>query len=187
VTRAPEVVEAGARDVDEVVEILSEAARWLLARGIDQWPDPFPRERIAGLAERGELYVARLDGETVATLALLWSDPTFWGEQPPDAGYVHSLAVRRSHAGSGLGTRLLDWAEDEVATAGRRFLRLDCKADNAGLRAYYERHGFELRGEVEVAVFTASLYERRCRVRARSHRDSVDESTRIGHGPVTDT
>lgn len=157
-----EVHRARPEDVDEVVSILSEAASWLTARGISQWPDPFPRDRVAALAQQGDFHLARLDGETVATLALLWSDPTFWGERPDDAGYVHALAVRRRHAGRGLGGRLLAWAEEQVAGARREYLRLDCRVENDELRRYYERHGFEPRGEVAVDEFTSALYERRC-------------------------
>jgi protein-tyrosine phosphatase len=99
----------------------------------------------------------------VATLALKWNDPTFWGDRPADAGYVHALAVRRAHAGSGLGARLLAWAEEQVAAAGREYLRLDCRAENDELRRYYERQGFAPRGEVSVDEFTSALYEWRCR------------------------
>jgi ribosomal protein S18 acetylase RimI-like enzyme len=154
---------AGLADVDEIVAVLSEAARWLLSRGIRQWPDPFPRERVERLVRRGDSYLARLRGEPVATLALQWSDPTFWGEQPDDAGYVHALAVRRTQAGRGLGARLLDWAEAEVVASGREFLRLDCLAENDALRRHYEGQGFDPRGEVAVDDLVAMRFERRCR------------------------
>jgi ribosomal protein S18 acetylase RimI-like enzyme len=191
-----DVRRAGPEDVDEIVGMLSEAAAWLIAQGIRQWPDPFPRDRVEALAGRGDFHVARLDGETVGTLALLWSDPTFWGERPDDAGYVHALAVRRSCAGRGLGARLLGWAEERVARAGRGYLRLDCRAENSALRRYYERHGFEPRGEVAVDEFTSALYERRCRAgaRGRSRPDAqagepgpaAGESAQIHCEPVTD-
>jgi ribosomal protein S18 acetylase RimI-like enzyme len=158
-----DVRRAGLADVDEIVAVLSEAARWLLSRGIRQWPDPFPRERVERLVRRGDFYLARLGREPVATLALQWSDPTFWGEQPDDAGYVHALAVRRTQAGRGLGARLLDWAEAEVVASGREFLRLDCLAENDALRRHYEGQGFEPRGEVAVDDLVAMRFERRCR------------------------
>jgi ribosomal protein S18 acetylase RimI-like enzyme len=158
-----DVRRAGLADVDEIVAVLSEAARWLLARGIRQWPDPFPRERVERLVRRGDLYLARLDGKSAATLALQWSDPTFWGEQPDDAGYVHALAVRRAQAARGLGARLLEWAEGEVVARGRQFLRLDCVAENDALRRYYGGQGFDARGEVVVDDLVAMRFERRCR------------------------
>ena len=173
-----EVRRAGPGDVDEIVDILSEAARWLIGRGIAQWPDPFPRDRVAVLTERGDFHLARVEGEGAATLALLWSDPTFWGERPDDAGYVHALAVRRAWAGRGLGSRLLAWAEGQVAAAGREYLRLDCRADNRELRRYYEEHGFEPRGEVAVDEFTSTLYERRVEASGSARRASSARSHR---------
>jgi ribosomal protein S18 acetylase RimI-like enzyme len=178
-----EIRQAREEDVDEVVATLSEAARWLLDRGIRQWPDPFPRDRVEALVLGGESFVARLGGEPAGSLVLRWSDVSFWGEQPDDAGYVHALAVRRKFAGQGLGARLLAWAEARVGDAGREFLRLDCMAENAALRTYYERLGFELQGEALVDDFVAALYERRCRAGAGSGGGQiVTHSARSGHG-----
>src|SRR5262245_33816382 len=71
-------------DVDEVLDLLAEAAVWMHARGYENWPERFPRALIAGNAERGELYLAEQAGVTVATLALQWSDEFFWGEAGAD-------------------------------------------------------------------------------------------------------
>jgi protein-tyrosine phosphatase len=155
------VTRASAEELDEVVAVLSEAAAWLRLRGIDQWPDPYPAEWVAGSIGRGETYLARENGVVVGTITLRWADPAFWGEQPPVAGYVHGLAVRRELAGR--GPELLEWAEERVREAGRDLLRLDCRTENARLRGYYERHGFEHRGDTTVDDFRTSLYERRCR------------------------
>ena len=163
----PAVRRAAPEEVDEIVAVLTEAALWLRARGIEQWPDPFPRERVERLVRRGDFYLASLNGHSVGTLALLWSDPAVWGEQPDDAGYVHALAVRREHAGHGLGARLLHWAGAEVVARGREYLRLDYLAENRPLRRYYERQGFEPRGEVQVDDLVAMRFERRCRSSAR--------------------
>jgi ribosomal protein S18 acetylase RimI-like enzyme len=153
-----EIVEADQTEIDDIVDVLSGAARWLIKRGIEQWPDPFPRDRVQKLVERGEFYVARLGGKTAGTFALRWSDPLFWGDQPPVAGYLHALAVRREFAG--LGPTLLDWAAERVREEGRELLRLDCRTENADLRRYYERHGFVHRGDTTVDDFRTSLYER---------------------------
>jgi hypothetical protein len=50
-----EVREASSADLDAVVSMLEEAARWMVRRGIEGWtPDGFSRERIAVLMEIGE-------------------------------------------------------------------------------------------------------------------------------------
>jgi len=66
----------------------------------------------------------------------------------------------------------LSWADEQVVTAGRRFLRLDCLAENSSLGAYYRAAGFEHQGDVdggysdtrsegERTSWTVSLYQRR--------------------------
>jgi ribosomal protein S18 acetylase RimI-like enzyme len=50
--------------------------------------------------------------------------------------------IDRGQAGEGLGGQLLDRAEDRTRQAGRRFLRLDCAADNERLRGCYRERGF---------------------------------------------
>lgn len=157
-----------------VLDVLSEAAEWMDSRGRPNWPARFPTRLIASAAAAGELFVVEIGGAPVATLTLQWSDPRFWGnptlgDEDDDAGYVHRLAVRRAHAGHGLGYRLLDWADGAVRATGRSRLRLDVVSDNERLRRYYEGAGFvhqrDVDGEFVLPGGTrrpwrTSLYER---------------------------
>jgi predicted N-acetyltransferase YhbS len=154
-----------AGDVAEVGALLDEATVWVRERGYEQWPLPYPRDELASAIDRGEVYVAELDGEVVATVTLLWDDPRYWGERPADAAYVHKLAVRRACAGQRIGNAIVEWADRTAATAGRDFLRLDCIGDNPGIRAYYERLGFEHRGDLVVNGRKMAIYERHVRAR----------------------
>src|SRR6266516_7501926 len=96
----------------------------------------------------------------IYTLSLHDALPIYWGDRPPDAFYVHKLAVRRDRAGRGIGAAIVEWANAEAAEAGREFLRLDCLGDNAGIRGYYEELGFEHRGDLVIDGRKMSLYGR---------------------------
>lgn len=144
-----EISRATPADIDDVLDILNEAARWLSSRGINQWPtDGFPRELIAGDVSRGEVFVARRDRRAVGTFTLQWSDELFWPGAAEAAGYIHRIAVRRD--ARGLGLELLKFAERATAAMGRRLLRLDCFSGNDMLCNYYERAGFVRRAEIEI-------------------------------------
>jgi predicted N-acetyltransferase YhbS len=148
-------------DAVTVAGLLDEATVWVNDLGFSQWPLPFPRDQLAAAIDRGEVYVVESeDGEAVATVSMLLDDPMYWGVQPPDALYVHKLAVRRDQAGRGIGAAIVEWANAEAAEAGREFLRLDCLGDNAGIRDYYEDLGFEHRGDLVLDGRKMSLYER---------------------------
>jgi hypothetical protein len=165
---APEIRPAGPDEVDAAGGVLAEVTAWLGSKGIVQWPARFSTEFLLGCAERGELYVVVAGGDIVGTVTLQWSDPTFWGDRA-DAGFVHRLAVSRSH--SGLGPTIMNWAEQQVVDRGRRFVCLDCLSDNARLRRYYEELGFRAVGEIagpaghptdpRLGGWRAALYEKK--------------------------
>jgi protein-tyrosine phosphatase len=166
-----EVALAQPQDVDTVLSILDEAAGWLHARGIvRQWPPKFEREEIAEQVAQGHMYLARLDRQPVGTLMLLWSDPEVWGDRPADAGYVHSLAIRRSAAGRGVGLQMLRWAEGVVAAAGRPYLRLDCWGENAALCRYYEQAGFAYLGRRAPTGWQCAMFEKQLKLPEQARR-----------------
>jgi GNAT superfamily N-acetyltransferase len=156
---------ATAHDHGVVLDLLAEGASFARARGINQWPERFPPEFILGGIERGEVVVASIDGVAVGTLSLAWSDPVFWGGDDGQAGYVHRLAVSAERRGTGLGRRLLDWAQAQVSQTPRSLLRLDCLAQNIELRRWYETLAFVHQRDRDVpgplgAPVAISLYQR---------------------------
>ncbi|GAA4564713.1 GNAT family N-acetyltransferase [Planotetraspora kaengkrachanensis] len=139
---------ATASDLPTVLTLLAEAAKWLNAAGVRQWPDGgFPAARIEPLIDQGVMYLLDdgIDPVPAATMAVdAHADPEFWSapDRPHDALYVHKLAVSRAYSGQGLGEVLLGWAVARAARTGRRWLRLDCAKDNTRLQAYYRGLGF---------------------------------------------
>jgi len=156
------IIGAQQGDLDRVLEILEEASRWLISKGLEtQWlPSPAFRQTIRDNIDHGEVYVAKDVKETIGTITLQWSDKKFWGDVPPDAGYIHKLAIKRAHAGQRLGLRLLSWAEVKAREDGKSYLRLDCLASNKVIREYYEKAGFVHVRDTLAPGWKASLYEK---------------------------
>ena len=144
-----EISTATAADIDDVLDILNEAARWVSSRGINQWPiDGFPREPIARDISRGEVYLARRGRRAVGTFTLQGSDDLFWSRVAEEAGYIRRIAVRRD--ARGLGVELIKFAERATVATGHKLLRLDCFSGNVALCNYYERAGFVRRADIEI-------------------------------------
>jgi ribosomal protein S18 acetylase RimI-like enzyme len=70
-------------------------------------------------------------------------DPTIARRAVEDAYYVYTVVSRMRPESRGVGRSLLASAAGRACTLGVTYLRLDCWADNADLRAYYEKLGFE--------------------------------------------
>ncbi|WUH91644.1 GNAT family N-acetyltransferase [Streptomyces sp. NBC_00433] len=141
---------ADTADLPVLVGLRDAAARWQLARGIDQWqPGELGEDHFRARLADGEVWIATLgpDGPVAGAWELWWQDPAAWGTRPGAAGYVHRLMTDRTTAPPGTGRRLLAEAERRIAEAGLPLCRLDCLATNPALRAYYEAAGYEAVGE----------------------------------------
>ncbi len=142
--------------------ILNEAAEWLGSMGFPTRWDfaSLSREKFLSQIRKGEVFLAKLGDETVGTITLQWSDLVFWNGAPSDAGYVHKFTVRRVYSGRKLGEKMLQWAAWQASLAGKKYLRLDCLANNKRIREYYEKAGFVHKGDAEPLGWRASLYEK---------------------------
>jgi ribosomal protein S18 acetylase RimI-like enzyme len=132
-------------DVPNVASILTECSEYVQNMGMGKmWPIPFPEDQVASTIDKNETWVVERVGteQIAATFRLVWSDPIFWGSQPPVAGYLHKLAVRRAFAHQDMGTRIVEFAEEQVRQRGREYLRLDCMASNSFIVSYYQARGF---------------------------------------------
>jgi ribosomal protein S18 acetylase RimI-like enzyme len=156
-----EPVPATAADVDDIHALRRALEDWMAGR-VEQWPrGSLPHERIVAEVGAGEWWVVRDGVGLAATARLLDADPLFWGDDATPALYVHGLMVDRRLRGRGLGGALIEWASRRAVAAGVDLVRLDCRASNPVLRAYYEARGFHVVGTAELPGWTNWLLERR--------------------------
>lgn len=151
---------ASPAEANIVVEILVDAVRWLGSRGLPTWNPDVLADVMPAAVARGEVYLARIDDQPIATVSIQWSDAVYWGTRPHDAGYIHKLAVTRAAAGQHVGSQLLDWSERFIAAQRRPFARLDCHAANPTINRFYQAVGYELRGTVAINDLVLNLYEK---------------------------
>ena len=156
------MVPAKEEDIDIVLGILDEAASWLQEHNIPTvWkPGGFSRQAFLDQILHGEVHIGLVDEKPVGTLTLQWADPIFWEERQSDSGYVHKLAVMPAYSGQNIGVEMLKWAEGAARKAGKRFLRLNCLAEDRKIRDYYERAGFAYVSDVMGPKAMASKYEK---------------------------
>ena len=156
------VRQATADDTHALVDILTEALQWVeRLDGTIMWVEGELEEGLVRAeAEAGMFVVAEAEGRIIGAVRFQLEDQLFWPDiDGSDSAFVHRLAVRRSHAGQGVSTALLQWAVDRARALGKRYLRLDCDADRPRLRALYEQFGFRLHSYRQVGAYFVSRYE----------------------------
>ncbi|MFD7186289.1 GNAT family N-acetyltransferase [Streptomyces sp. NPDC059904] len=140
---------ASVDDVSTLMDLRSEAEDWLQGQGTDQWSDREAGARAISkwresIDDGRTWIILNEDAETVATVSRGSVDRDFWTSEddPETAFYLYKLIVRRSAAGLGVGSLVLDWACRVGSAEGRRWVRIDCWRSNLKLQRYYENLGF---------------------------------------------
>ncbi len=158
------ILPASAPDLPLLLEILDDAARWLISKGIRQWNSP-PSPEACTLVEReiagGRVFLVRLPGapEAVATFRVEWAGAPLWPEEK-NAGYLYTLALRPNYVGLGLGKSIVHWVDNYFRAVGKEWFRLDCIASNDRLRRWYEELGFRYCSTTIVDAYALALYEK---------------------------
>jgi ribosomal protein S18 acetylase RimI-like enzyme len=129
-------------------------AGWLVEHGMsEQWGAEPPSSeavfvaRMSSWIKDGEAVVAIDPNGDVHGYAVTGSfpppylDPIVAKRAAEDAYYVYTVASRMRLESRGAARSLLMWAVEQARALGVTYLRLDCWAENAQLRAYYENLG----------------------------------------------
>jgi GNAT superfamily N-acetyltransferase len=145
-------------DLEEVRELIREAANWLRAsKDTDQWENPWPdqagqRERILNDLIKGKTWLVWDGPGVAATITVDTEEPLDLNDQAVWPGhhdresvlYVRRVIVSRRYAGSGLGAALLDWAADHARKNHQaKLIRVDVWTTNHELHDYYKRQEFK--------------------------------------------
>ncbi len=141
-----ELLAASTGDLGDIRALMQEASDFKQSQGDDLWGDaPFTDEEVAKLIDSGNMFVYKLAGVTAASLLLTKNDERMWGEDEGGDGsalYIHRLCVGDAFRSQGIGSEVVQLAEEYALKDGRTKLRLDCPYDNQPLCKYYERLGF---------------------------------------------
>jgi GNAT superfamily N-acetyltransferase len=147
---------AASGDAEDILDVSDEATTWLVEHGMsEQWgaeppsSEPAFVARVSSWISDGEAVVAIDSKGCMHGYAVTgrfpppYMDPIVAKRAVEDAYYVYTVASRMRHDSRGVGRTLLMWALERARGFGATYLRLDCWAENAPLRAYYVDLGFE--------------------------------------------
>jgi GNAT superfamily N-acetyltransferase len=130
---------AGPGDIPALLKLLGE----LFAQEHDFKPDAEKQARglrlILDDPDRGQIFIARKDGEAIAMASVLITISTAEGGP---VGLLEDVIVAKSHRGRGIGRQLLDHVLQWCWLHGLLRVTLLTDHDNLPALGFYERAGF---------------------------------------------
>lgn len=138
-------------DIPAIIEILKQRCEWFKNNNIEQWgqwyyTELYNIEYFTEMIKTCGLYVAKQEDKVVGAFLLKTEDVVYWKDNKK-AYYIHHLVTKIGYPN--LGLEMLEFIEDLAKKNSLNCLRLDCMKTNIKLNEYYQKRGFECKGEGE--------------------------------------
>ena len=146
------------KDIDRIMQIISDARESIGRLGIDQWQYGYPTRDIVKedvLLERS--FVFEKDGEILATFALMMNgEPTYkkiyCGSWIGDGEYLalHRIAIDSKHRSQGIAESIVEFLCQYGKENNYSSVRVDTHTGNSPMRKMLEKNGFEYCGTIHL-------------------------------------
>jgi ribosomal protein S18 acetylase RimI-like enzyme len=144
-------IKCGNKDVPQIFKIISACSKWLSNKGMEHWNQYYTEDIITKKIEETDIYGAVENSILQGVVSISPNPPSYYDkvdfdhfqEPKSDARYMSMLATKPEIQKSGLGTRLMTYAENEVKNQGIKFMRLDVIREYEDLNAFYQKREYQ--------------------------------------------
>ncbi|KOO46321.1 hypothetical protein AMD01_10760 [Priestia koreensis] len=140
-------------DLERIMKIVTETLSIMKEQHNDQWTDEYPQKQVFEQdVQNGALYVEEKNGQVIGSITIDQQEaaeykPIAW--QSKDSAYVfHRLLVDPKERRVGTASSLLAFAEQLALSHNVPYMKADTYSLNKGMQRFFERNGYELRGEM---------------------------------------
>ena len=139
-----------------IADILNAVTLNLLSKGVHQWQYPWDIEYIEKCVQRGEFYLAEIDGEYCGCFGIKNFSPNLFEPAVQNGKYFYHLAALPRFLGA--GTQICLFVQQYSKENGVP-IYFDCWAGNAALRAFYSFCGFKYLGDFKEEDYFVSAFK----------------------------
>lgn len=140
-------------DLESIMKIVKAVCQEMQIAGNDQWDDHYPQasDFIRDI-EKHELYVAEIDKRITGFICINYLEP----EEYQNANWavnekpmvLHRMAVNLGCRNQGIGTMLMEFAEELAQNKGVYYLRSDTYSLNPKMNALFQKLNYRFAGEI---------------------------------------
>lgn len=136
-------------DISIILEIIKARCDWFLKNKIEQWgswyyEDLYDRKYFLEAMKKNDLYIVKNGNEIIGLFLLKYKNEKYWKDNKP-AIYLEHFVTKLGNPG--LGEKILEFIKNIAKEKNLKYLRLDCMRINPKINEYYQKHGFQNKGE----------------------------------------
>lgn len=147
------IIRAKSNDIQGIMEIIKETVKEMKSYNNTQWDENYPKDKdFAKDIESGDLYVEKQDNIITGFICVNYIEPEEYKDlkwaRDDKCMVVHRMAVNPGFRKKGVGSRLMDFAEDLATRSGVKYLKTDTYSINTKMNSLFKKFNYSFVGEM---------------------------------------
>ena len=140
-------------DLDQIMLIVSAVIQEMRMAGNDQWDDNYPQiTDFQTDIDKKDLYVSEINKQLTGFICINYLEPEEYqnvnwsvNEKPL---IIHRMGVNPAYRNQGIGSILMNFAEELALSKGVNYLRSDTNSLNLKMNALFRKMNYQFAGEI---------------------------------------
>lgn len=147
------IVKAKTKDIPQIMEIIKKTVEEMKTYNNTQWDENYPQAiDFAQDIEQGDLYVEREDDVIAGFICVNYIEPEEYNDLPWSKNercmVVHRMAVNPECRNQGIGSKLMNFAEELATKNDISYLKTDTYSINTKMNSLFKKFDYKIVGEM---------------------------------------
>ena len=147
------ITKAKLSDVKEIMEIINTTVEEMKSYNNTQWDDNYPQDKdFEKDIKQGDLYIEIEDENIKGFICVNYIEPIEYSDLEWSSNekcmVVHRMSVNSKFRNSGIGSKLMNFAEQLAIKNGVKYLKTDTYSINTKMNSLFKKFNYEFVGEM---------------------------------------
>ena len=147
------ITKANSKDIKQIMAIINETVKEMKSYNNTQWDENYPQDKdFAKDIELGDLYVDKEDNTIMGFICVNYIEPVEYNDlnwsKDEKCMVIHRMAVNSNFRNKGVGTKLMNFAEELAIKNGVNYLKTDTYSINTKMNSLFRKCNFKLVGQM---------------------------------------
>ena len=147
------ITKANSKDIKQIMAIINETVKEMKSYNNTQWDDNYPQDKdFAKDIELGNLYVDKKDNTITGFICVNYIEPVEYNglswSKDEKCMVIHRMAVNSQFRNKGIGTKLMNFAEELAIKNGVNYLKTDTYSINVKMNSLFRKLNYQLVGQM---------------------------------------
>ncbi len=147
------ITKANLNDVKQIMEIINETVKEMKSYNNTQWDETYPQDKdFIKDIESQDLYVDKKDDIITGFICVNYIEPSEYNDinwsRDDKCMIIHRMAVNSNCRNQGIGTKLMNFAEELALQNNVTYLKTDTYSINTKMNSLFNKFGYTLAGQM---------------------------------------